>query len=116
MLLGVGWTTRRRRRAAAVPDLPEAWWAVLRTRLATHGITWSDAMTPRQAAAEVREQMRRRSVDDDDARRALRDLVASVERERYAPDPALPDAADLAAWVAAVEAPFVVREPELSRR
>jgi hypothetical protein len=99
---------RRVRRARVVPpDGPEEWWAELRERLRPHGVTWSDAMTPRQASDVIRDEYRSRSEVDDDTVAALDRLARAVESERYSPSPVLPAAEDLAAWTAAVERPFV---------
>ena len=112
LLGGAGWWLRTRRRATALPEGPEAWWTHLRAVLADHGITWSDALTPRQAAETVERELDERDRLDDDGRAALRGLVAAVERERYAPEPAAPDSATLGAWVAAITGPLsAVREP-----
>ncbi|MCU1432385.1 MAG: hypothetical protein JWP95_1490, partial [Actinotalea sp.] len=76
-------------------------------RLRPHGVTWSDAMTPRQASDLIRDEYRSRSEVDDDTVAALDRLARAVESERYSPSPVLPAAEDLAAWTAAVERPFV---------
>lgn len=119
--LGVLWW-RRRRRQAQVPQGPEEWWARLREELAEHGVRWTDATTPRQAAHLVRESnasARRRTgevagpgyLEQAEALQAadaaLDRLVAAVEAERYSPRPAQASPEELAAWVAAVQRPLV---------
>ena len=94
---------RRRRRRDPVPVTADAWWSRLRDRLAGHGVTWSDATTPRQAARKVRE---RYPEPDAAATAALSRLVAAVETERYTPRPASWSSAELSDWVAATERPF----------
>jgi transglutaminase-like putative cysteine protease len=102
---------RRRRRLASVPRGPEEWWARLRADLAAHGVRWTDATTPRQAAALVHGRLRADGTQDVtallEARRALDALVAAVEADRYAPRPADATAEELGSWVAAVERPLV---------
>lgn len=112
---------RRRRRQAHVPQGPEEWWARLREDLAEHGVRWTDATTPRQAAHLVRAGRPRRGPVTDPAQAsaavldatvlaeadtALERLVAAVEADRYSPRPAEASAEDLATWVAAVERPL----------
>ena len=121
ILIGVLWW-RRRRRLTQVPHGPEEWWDRLRAELAEHGVRWTDATTPRQAAHLVREShagARRRSFDavGTDALEqakamraadaALDRLVAAVEADRYSPRPAQASPEDLAEWVAAVQRPLV---------
>ena len=97
---------RARRRHVVLPTGPEAWWEELRERLRPHGVTWSDAMTPRQAVDAVHEQYRAKSLGEAEASEALDRLVRAVEAERYSPAPVAPPDEDLAAWVTAVERPF----------
>jgi transglutaminase-like putative cysteine protease len=101
---------RRRRRGAGNPQGPEEWWAALRERLAGHGVVWTDATTPRQAAMVVRERLPRPDLADPaelaHARGALTDLVAAVETERYTTRTPSWSAEELSAWVAAVERPL----------
>lgn len=94
----------RRRQQQGARLTPEAAWRRLRDRLRRAGVEWSDAHTPRQAAAAVRDQVRDRRGRplSAEADRALAALATSVERERYAPDPDLPAPAELQAWLAAV--------------
>ncbi len=94
----------RRLRRPAGRLTPELAWRRLRDRLRRAGVVWSDAHTPRQAAAAVREQVaaRRGRPLTADADRALAALAAAVEQERYAPDPAGHEPAELQGWVAAV--------------
>lgn len=92
-----------RRRPA--PELaPEIAWRRLRERLRRAGIDWSDAHTPRQAVATVREQVeaRRGRPLGPEGDAALVALAGALERERYAPAPEGYDAAQLQAWVGAV--------------
>ncbi|GEN79247.1 transglutaminase family protein [Actinotalea fermentans] len=107
----------RRRRKRSVPHGPEEWWARLREDLAEHGIRWTDATTPRQAAHLVRSARTRPALTSPgepvpeaallaDADAALDRLVAAVEADRYSPRPSGAGAEDLAAWVAAVERPL----------
>ena len=112
---------RRRRRRRHVPEGPEEWWARLREDLAEHGVRWTDATTPRQAAHLVRTSRVPAGADGAnvggdggpvepaiirEADAALDRLVAAVEADRYSPHPAGVSAEDLAAWVAAVERPL----------
>lgn len=102
---------RRRRVQARVPHDPEEWWARLRERLSEHGIVWTDATTPRQAARVVQERWPS-PVDADPAeltaaRGALDDLVAALETERYTPRPVDASGQELGSWVDAVERPLV---------
>lgn len=112
---------RRRHRHRRVPHGPEEWWARLREDLAEHGVRWTDATTPRQAAHLVRTSRPRPELVTDstgqrdaaadaqvllEADAALDRLVAAVEAERYSPRPAGASAEELAAWVAAVERPL----------
>jgi len=79
-----------RRRARVLADLtPEQAWVRLRRGLARFGIRWSSATTPRGAVPVVARQVEslaNRPLDAD-ALVALRELVRSVEAERYAPQP-----------------------------
>lgn len=110
---------RRRHRHRHVPHGPEEWWARLREDLAEHGVRWTDATTPRQAAHLVRTSRPRPDptagpprdpVADAqvllEADAALERLVAAVEEDRYSPRPAAATAEELAAWVAAVQRPL----------
>lgn len=96
------WWLRSRRAEERLT--PEAAWERLRRRLGQAGVRWSDALTPRQAAAAARDGVaaaRERPLGDK-ADAALARLAAAVEAERYAPRP--PDVApeQLRAWVGAV--------------
>lgn len=111
VLAGVGglvWFLGGRRRSVPVPQGPEEWWAALRERLESQGVTWSDAATPRQAADVIRDSYP--AVDDEGvtaaARRGLSRLVAAVENARYSPAPRSWDAGDLEAWVEATARPL----------
>jgi transglutaminase-like putative cysteine protease len=97
---GLAWWRRR-----PGPELaPEVAWRRLRDRLRRAGIEWSDAHTPRQAVAAVREQVeaRRGRPLTPEGDRALVALASALERERYAPAPGSFDPAELQAWVGAV--------------
>jgi transglutaminase-like putative cysteine protease len=97
---GLAWWRRR-----PGPELaPEVAWRRLRDRLRRAGIEWSDAHTPRQAVAAVREQVeaRRGRPLTPEGDRALVALGSALERERYAPAPGSFDPAELQAWVGAV--------------
>lgn len=98
---GIALHRRRRPRTGLTP---EAAWPRLRDRLRRAGIVWSDAHTPRQAAAAVRDQVRNRRGRplSGDADRALTALAAAVEQDRYAPAPTPHDPAELQAWIGAV--------------
>ncbi|WP_298458404.1 DUF3488 and transglutaminase-like domain-containing protein [uncultured Cellulomonas sp.] len=79
-----------RRRLTVTEEMqPEVAWAHLRRRLAGSGITWTDAHTPRQVAAEIAAQLQARHGRpiSPDARSALTDLARAVEDHRYAPAP-----------------------------
>lgn len=105
---------RRRRRHPRLPTDPEGWWSFLRAALTAAGVTWSDAMTPRQVRTLLRERVDAADVDPlvrAEALDALDGLVATVESTRYAPAPREWDDEQLHAWVQAVERPFVP-EPE----
>ena len=118
---------RRHRRRERVPVGAEEWWARLRADLAEHGVSWSDATTPRQAAGLVRGRLE--GLPDaetnpgtttgpgdaaeaggvatlTEAAGALDALVAAVEADRYSPRPASATADELAAWVATIEQPL----------
>ena len=109
LLLVLAW--RRRQAAPTTPRGPEEWWARLRERLAEHGVVWSDATTPRQAARLVRERLPAVHLADPhdltEARGALDNLVAAVETDRYTTRPPTWTAEELSAWVTAVERPLV---------
>jgi transglutaminase-like putative cysteine protease len=97
---GLAWWRRR-----PGPELaPEVAWKRLRDRLRRAGIEWSDAHTPRQAVATVREQVeaRRGRPLTPEGDRALVALADALERERYAPSPGSFDPAQLQEWVGAV--------------
>lgn len=98
------WWRRHSHRPEAVPEGPEEWWSHLRARLATHGVTWSDAATPRQAADLVRARL---GQDRPEAAAALTSLATVLEDSRYAPGPTPWRADDLQEWATAVERPFV---------
>lgn len=136
VVLAVGLVWWRRRRRTEAPEGPEEWWARLRADLAEHGVRWSDATTPRQAADLVRQRLDGLGPDapDGDAggrgapssavaaapvaapagggsgsldpRTALAALVDAVEADRYSPRPATASATELEAWVAAVQRPL----------
>lgn len=94
-----------RRRAHEVTDAERAW-QLLRHRLRRAHVTWSDARTPRQAAALVRSQVdqaRGRPLGTA-ADHALDLLVHAVEQDRYAPLPDRTDPHDLRRWVDTVVA------------
>lgn len=114
--LGAVWWHRRSRRRR-VPHGPEEWWERLREDLAEHGVRWTDATTPRQAAHLVRTSLPGPGLAGDgpggtdaaamvEADDALDRLVAAVEAERYSPRRADVTAEQLAAWVTAVERPL----------
>lgn len=94
----------RRRRLPEGRLTPEVAWRRLRDRLRRAGVTWSDAHTPRQAAAAVREQVnaRRGHPLTEEGDRALTALANAVERDRYAPVPSEHEPAELQRWVGAV--------------
>jgi len=106
-LLGlVGWLVVRRRREARTVG-PEESWAALRTAVARHGVRWSDATTPRQAAEEIRAGWPAGASADDRAEQALVQLLATVERARYAPLEGTWSADELDRWVIEVTRPWV---------
>ncbi len=94
----------RRRRRPAPRLTPEAAWRRLRDRLRRAGIVWSDAHTPRQAAALVRQQVidARGTPLGEEADRALTALARAVEGDRYAPSPEDLPGEQLQAWVGTV--------------
>ncbi|MBD3778658.1 MAG: DUF4129 domain-containing protein, partial [Micrococcales bacterium] len=100
----LGGIALRRRQQQGSRLTPEAAWRRLRDRLRRAGVGWSDAHTPRQAAAAVRDQVveRRGRPLSPEAEQALAALATAVERERYAPEPGLPAPAELQAWLAEV--------------
>ncbi len=105
---------RRRRRHPRLPEDPEGWWAFLRAALTEAGVTWSDAMTPRQVGSLLTERID--AADRDplvraEALDALDRLVRVLESTRYAPAPREWDVEQLHGWVDAVRRPFVA-EPE----
>lgn len=105
---------RRRRVQARIPHDPEEWWSRLRERLGEHGVVWSDATTPRQAARVVQERWPS-PVDADPAellaaRGALDNLVEALETERYTPRPVTASGVEMGAWLDAVERPLGTRE------
>ncbi|WP_298459687.1 DUF3488 and transglutaminase-like domain-containing protein [uncultured Cellulomonas sp.] len=104
LMLALGALLLRRRLTRSVEMRPEAAWAHLRRRLATSGITWNDAHTPRQAVAVVQEQIesRRQGPMDPGARTALGELAHAVENHRYALAPRTWDHAELEQRVAVV--------------
>jgi len=103
-----------RRRSRGSRDLtPEQAWVRLRTRLASKGVTWTDATTPRDSVARVCERVEESTgaALGDDAVAALRAIASAVEVERYSPrEPRLEPGA-LAGWV-----DVVVRSVEEARR
>ena len=72
---------RRTRMAGSGAALAEGGWAELRDTVRDLGGTWSDADTPRQAAA----RLLRRDWGDDAAAAAVLRLARATERARYAP-------------------------------
>jgi transglutaminase-like putative cysteine protease len=86
---------RRRRRLSASASVEDAW-SELRDSARDLGVPWSDADTPRQAAAAV---ISRQSLMGEAAQATTR-LARATEQVRYAPAP--PRAAGLADDVAAV--------------
>jgi transglutaminase-like putative cysteine protease len=106
VLVAVAVTTvlARRRRRPRARLTPEVAWHRLRDRLRRAGITWSDAQTPRQAAAAVREQVvtRRGHPLTPEGDRALAALAAAVEQDRYAPAPEAHEPAELQRWIGSV--------------
>ncbi|GGB97126.1 DUF3488 and transglutaminase-like domain-containing protein [Cellulomonas carbonis] len=103
-----GALTVGRRSAGPEPVGPEPAWERLRARCAAAGVTWSDATTPRQAAAVVRTAWADRAGPE--AEEALRGLVAAVESARWAPEPPSWDARTLDEWVTDVISPLVAGE------
>ena len=104
LLLAAGAFVVRRRLTVSEEMRPEVAWAHLRRRLAASGIVWTDAHTPRQAAALVAEQIesRRGAAMDPAARAALTDLARAVEDHRYAVTPRVWEHAELEQRVATV--------------
>lgn len=100
---GIGLVVVLRRRPAAALT-PETAWRRLRNRLRRADVTWSDAHTPRQAAALVRQQVRaaRGTPLGTEADAALTALARAVEGARYAPRPQEITPEDLQKWVGAV--------------
>lgn len=114
--------TRRRRRDDVRRAGPEVAWSALRVRLEDAGLRWSDATTPRQAAAAVEQRyaelLRAGRVGPetvDRGRAALASIVRALEAERYAPRPGVgPTEAvgdDLDPLVDAAAAPVEERQP-----
>ena len=116
LALGAFWL--RRRLALAEELRPEVAWAHLRKRLATAGIGWSDAHTPRQAARAVQAEIeaRRGAPMDPAARAALHDLAHAVEDHRYAVTPRTWEHAELEQRVATVLRDVTRPAPAGSRR
>ncbi|UUI74129.1 DUF3488 and transglutaminase-like domain-containing protein [Cellulomonas chengniuliangii] len=88
LLLGIVVLVRRRTARVAQLSAEDAWeW--LRGRLRRERITWSDAQTPRQVAALVRERAAevRGEPLGPEADAALTRLADAVESDRYAPYP-----------------------------
>lgn len=115
LVAAVTWALLHRARARPAPRGPEEWWAELRERLAVRGITWSDAGTPRQVLAGLREHLARADQDPlvvAESLEALERITAALEVDRYAPRPAPPEDAHLAAWVRTAEQAFVPRVGE----
>ncbi|HWS59160.1 MAG TPA: DUF3488 and transglutaminase-like domain-containing protein, partial [Actinotalea sp.] len=122
--LSVAAVLRHRRGAVRALDA-EASWSRLRVMLAAHGVVWSDATTPRQAAELIRSSwpgsrpagvegpaVGHRGEDRlETARTALAGLVLAVEEARYAPEPHLRSAAELDGWVRAVVEPWAQVSP-----
>jgi hypothetical protein len=100
---GIGLVLVLRRRPAAALT-PETAWRRLRSRLRRADVTWSDAHTPRQAAALVRQQVTtaRGTPLGHAADAALSALADAVEGARYAPRPPAVTPEDLQGWVGAV--------------
>jgi len=90
----------RRRRRARTDLTPERAWRLVRRRLATRGVAWSDTDTPRTAVTAVLGRVRERSGTelDDVTREALTALARAVEQDRYALRPAGVDAGTLGRW------------------
>lgn len=105
LVAGLGALVVVRRRSRLALDLtPEQAWARLRARLASKGVTWTDATTPRDSVARVRDRVEESTgvALDDEAVAALRAIATAVEVERYSPrEPQLEPGA-LAGWVDAV--------------
>ncbi|MBO1753274.1 transglutaminase domain-containing protein [Actinotalea sp. BY-33] len=124
LLVGAGFVSllvarRRRRRGPAPPLDAETAWATLRERLAAHGVEWSAATTPRQAAETVRSSwdLLPGSVALRRAEEGLALLLSATEEQRYGPDPVVVAASDLEAAlddVLAGWAPAETRQAERS--
>jgi hypothetical protein len=114
LVAGLGALVVVRRRSRLALDLtPEQAWARLRARLASKGVTWTDATTPRDSVARVRDRVEESTgvALDDEAVAALRAIATAVEVERYSPrEPQLEPGA-LAGWV-----DVVVRTVDEARR
>jgi hypothetical protein len=95
----VRWRRRRRRMSGDVEDA----WAELRDTMRDLGLPWSDADTPRQAAAGV---VRSQRLAGEDAAAVAR-LGRAVERVRYAPNP--PPAKDVRRDLEIVRAALLAR-------
>ena len=96
LLVPAGWRVLRRRRRLSGAATVEDAWSELRDSARDLGVPWSDAHTPRQAAAAV---IRRQSLMGEAADATTR-LARATEQVRYAPNPTAP--ADIAHDVAAV--------------
>jgi transglutaminase-like putative cysteine protease len=96
MLVPAAWRLLRRRRRLAASASVEDAWSELRDSARDLGVPWSDAHTPRQAAAAV---IRRQSLMGEAADATTR-LARATEQVRYAPAP--PSAEGVARDVAAV--------------
>ncbi|VEH30445.1 transglutaminaseTgpA domain-containing protein [Cellulomonas fimi] len=90
----------RRRTRTRADETPERAWLRARRRLASKGISWSDATTPRDAVLAVQSQVLAASGSELDAAaaRALQQLARTVERQRYAPAPEDVATEDLLRW------------------
>jgi transglutaminase-like putative cysteine protease len=121
LLVAAGVVLLRRRRTTPVPRGPEEAWRELRAALGLAGLTWSDATTPRQAAALVRaryaevlaghDEQAGAAAAVDQAATALERLVSAVENERYAPERTSWNGVELAELVPAAVSPLVQPRP-----
>ena len=127
LLTGGATVLARRRRSGVRSEGPEESWAEVRAAVGRHGVAWTDATTPRQAAALIRaawpagraggtdgpdgggesRDLRAQEAEiASDAEAALDGLVRAVEQDRYAPTPGSWSADELDRWVTAVTAPW----------
>jgi hypothetical protein len=100
--LAVTLVVMRRGRARAALD-PERAWAGARAALTDAGLGWSDAVTPRVAAARARARLGPGDAHDEPwqttARAAVDALAHEVERARYAPPGAVATSDELREWL-----------------